>query len=508
MKITRALISVSDKTGVVEFARILEAAEIEIISTGGTFEAIKKAGIKVKDISEHTGFPEMMDGRVKTLHPKVHGGLLAVRDDEKHKAAMSAHDISAIDLVVVNLYPFEETVMKGSEYQVCVENIDIGGPSMIRSAAKNHNYVTVLVDPSDYNEVAEEITKSGNTSLATRKRLAAKAFSKTAAYDSAIATWFNKELAEDFPKQFSISGNLLQTLRYGENPHQKAAFYALNNGIGIAHCKQLQGKELSYNNINDADAALLLVKEFKEPAAVIVKHANPCGVAIAETIHDAYVKAYSCDTLSAFGGIIALNRPVNKQTAEEIAKIFVEVVIAPSFDDEAKEVLSAKKNTRLLEISDKFFDSHLPQMNIKSVSGGFLVQEEDIGKISESEIKVVSKAKPNKQTMQDLIFAFKVVKHVKSNAIVVAKDGMAIGIGAGQMSRVKSTMIACEKAVAGAVIASDAFLPFPDNVEIAAKAGIAAIIQPGGSVKDDEVIAEADKNGIAMVLTGIRHFKH
>ena len=510
-KISRALISVSDKTGVLELAKSLISQNIELISTGGTAAALKHAGLAVKDVSDFTGFPEIMDGRVKTLHPKVHGGLLNVRGNTEHQNAKLENDINDIDLLVVNLYPFEATVAKNAEWDETIENIDVGGPAMIRAAAKNHESVTVVVDPADYAKVLAEIIANGATSLETRKTLAAKAFSRTAAYDTAIANWFNSQNGELTADYFSIGGPRVQKLRYGENPHQSAALYKTSDKrMGIADATQVQGKELSYNNINDADAALEGLREFSEPACVIVKHANPCGVAIADTIHNAYLKALACDTTSAFGGIIAVNRTLDAASATEISKLFTEVIIAPEADDEALKIISAKKNLRLLILENL----HLPQGSatiVKSIAGGLLVQSADV--TGELELRCVTKRQPSAQELSDLRFAFNVAKHVKSNAIVFAKNGATTGIGAGQMSRIDSTRIAVRKSgdaagVKGSVLASDAFFPFADGIEAAAEAGATAIIQPGGSLKDVEVIKAADAAGLAMVFTGVRHFKH
>lgn len=510
----RALISVSDKTGLVEFARFLSEQQIEILSTGGTAKALAEAGITVIEVSDYTGFPEMLDGRVKTLHPKIHGGLLGRRDLEAHKAAMQAHTIENIDLVVVNLYPFEATVAKGADYATCVENIDIGGPSMVRSAAKNHDFVTVIVDREDYALVQEEIKQHHNTTLATRKKLAAKAFARTASYDSAISNWFITTLGEDFPKRLTLQGELVQGLRYGENPHQKAAFYKTDNGrAGVATAMQLQGKELSYNNINDTDAAFELVTEFEQPAIAIIKHANPCGVAIGSDVTEAYQKALACDPVSAYGGIIAANRTIDKSLVEAIGNLFAEVIIAPDATEEAKVLLSAKKNLRLL-LTGTITPKTQPALMVKSVTGGFLVQDNDEAITQEADVKVTTERQPTPQEMQDMLFAFTVAKHVKSNAIVLAKNQATVGIGAGQMSRIDSIRIACEKAAnAGlstqnAVLASDAFFPFDDNVHVAAKEGIVAMIHPGGSIRDAEVIKAADSYAMAMVLTGVRHFRH
>jgi phosphoribosylaminoimidazolecarboxamide formyltransferase/IMP cyclohydrolase len=513
MTITRALISVSDKTGLLEFAKFLAENKIEILSTGGTAKALRDAGIAVTEVSDHTGFPEIMDGRVKTLHPKIHGGLLGVRNNEAHKKAMSEHDIAPIDLVVINLYPFEATVAKGAGFDECIENIDIGGPSMVRSAAKNHEFVTIVTDPADYASVMDEMKANNNaTTHKTRKLLAAKAYSRTAAYDSAISNWFNAQNENPFPQHLTIVGNLKQTLHYGENPHQKAAFYAHGAAEGtLAGCKQVQGSELSYNNLNDVSAAFELVREFDEPAVVIVKHANPCGVAIGKNIIEAFTKALACDPVSAYGGIIATNRPLTREFCEALGKLFLEVMIAPDADAAALETLSTRKKLKLLLAGE--IKKPAAKMTIKTISGGFLYQDDDTI-ITKDALKTVTKTAPDKTQLNDLHFAFTVAKHVKSNTIVLAKNGATIGIGAGQMSRIDSTRIACWKAkeagleTKGCVLASDAFFPFPDNVEMAAQAGISAIIQPGGSMRDAEVIAEAEKNNIAMVFTGVRHFRH
>ena len=512
--IKTALISVSDKTGLVEFAKFLASKNIEILSTGGTAKALQDAGVPVKEVSEHTGFPEMLDGRVKTLHPKIHGGLLGRRGIAEHEKAMKEHEISPIDLVIINLYPFEATVAKGASYDDCIENIDIGGPAMVRSAAKNHESVTIIVEPEDYELVKAEIEQNQATTLETRKKLAAKAYARTAAYDAAISSWFAKELGEPYGKRATISGELKQSLRYGENPHQKAAFYVNNNAdFGIATAKQLQGKELSYNNINDTDAAFELVSEFDEPAIAIIKHANPCGVAVSENIAEAYKKALACDPVSAYGGIIAANRELDVATVKAIGNLFAEVIIAPSASQEAINILSQKKNLRLL-ITGGMPKKDRNELTAKLVSGGFLLQDRDNVKVSESMVKTASNRQPSEQEIKDMIFAFTVAKHVKSNAIVIAKNLATIGIGAGQMSRVDSVRIACWKAeeaklsTKGAVLASDAFFPFDDNVHNAAKAGIVALIQPGGSIRDDEVIKAADSYDMAMVMTGVRHFRH
>ena len=523
VRIRRALLSVSDKTGLLDFARALDGQGVEMLSTGGTAKALRDAGLAVKDVAEITGFPEMMDGRVKTLHPMVHGGLLALRDNDDHLAAMEAHGIGAIDLLVVNLYPFEETVAKGGDYATCVENIDIGGPAMIRAASKNHAFVAVVTDVQDYAAVLEELAVHGGTTYPFRQRLALTAYARTAAYDTAVSTWLAKALDEEAPRYRSFAGTLAQTLRYGENPHQKAAFYLDgSNRPGVATARQWQGKELSYNNINDTDAAFELVAEFADqgPAVAIIKHANPCGVGKGASLREAYQRAYTCDQTSAFGGIVALNQTLDAETAEEIVKIFTEVVIAPDATDEAKAVFAAKKNLRLLTTGA------LPQaskgfLGFRQVSGGFLVQDSDVDSITPADLKVVTQRAPEGQELEDLFFAWKVAKHVKSNAIVYVKDGATVGVGAGQMSRVDSTMIAARKAgeiatalglsespALGAVAASDAFFPFPDGIEVLASVGVKAVIQPGGSVKDADVIAAADRLGLAMVFTGQRHFRH
>ncbi|MDE3059845.1 MAG: bifunctional phosphoribosylaminoimidazolecarboxamide formyltransferase/IMP cyclohydrolase [Pseudomonadota bacterium] len=511
--IVRALISVSDKTGLAEFASFLHGSGIEILSTGGTAMALRDAGIPVVEVSGHTGFPEIMDGRVKTLYPKIHGGILAVRDNPMHVKAMQDHGIAPIDLVVINLYPFEATVAKGADFDTCIENIDIGGPSLIRGAAKNHAFVTVVVDPADYVAVMQEMKAGqGETTPLTRRKLAAKAYSRTAAYDAAISGWFNRKNQTLFPQFLTIGGTLKQALHYGENPHQKGAFYVTDStSPSLATARQAQGAELSYNNLNDASAAYELVREFEAPAVAIIKHANPCGVAIGRTITEAFKKALACDPVSAYGGILAVNRPIDQGFCEALGKLFLEVMIVPDANDAAKTALSAKKKLKLLLTGD--MPPPGSQMTFKAISGGFLYQQEDAETIA-NDLKVVTKKGPDNAQMDDLLFAFMVAKHVKSNTIVLARQSATIGIGAGQMSRIDSTRIACWKAreagldTQGAVLASDAFFPFPDNVEMAAEAGIAAIIQPGGSIRDEEVIAAADKHGIAMVFTGVRHFRH
>lgn len=523
-RVARALLSVSDKSGLIPFARALVDMGVELISTGGTSAAVREAGLAVKDVSEVTGFPEMLDGRVKTLHPAVHGGLLAIRGDADHEAQAAAHGIAPIDLLVVNLYPFEATVAKGADFDDCIENIDIGGPALIRGAAKNHAGVTVVVEPADYDAVLEAMrANDGATTLELRRKLAAKAYARTAAYDAAISQWFAKEVGDEMPAWRSFGGRLKLPLRYGENPHQQAAFYASGDvRPGVASAKQHQGKELSYNNLNDTDAAFELVAEFgvDKPAVSIIKHANPCGVATGESLKDAYLKALRCDSVSAFGGIIALNGLIDAEAAEEITKIFTEVVIAPAASEEAKAIFAAKKNLRLLT-TDGLPDPRAAGTFVKSLAGGLLVQSRDNGVITASDLKVVTKRAPSEQELADLLFAFKVAKHVKSNAIVYVKDGATVGIGAGQMSRVDSSRIAASKAAdaaaalglsepltRGSVVASDAFFPFADGLLTAAEAGATAVIQPGGSMRDEEVIAAADEKGLAMVFTGMRHFRH
>ena len=520
--IRRALISVSDKTGLVDFARFLAGRNVELLSTGGSAKALRDAGLAVTEVSDHTGFPEMLDGRVKTLHPKVHGGILGIRGNAEHQAAMAAHGIAPIDLVVVNLYPFEATVAKGAAFEDCIENIDIGGPALIRAAAKNHADVAVVVDVADYAAIEDAMTAgNGATTLALRKRLAATAYARTGAYDAAIATWFDGQLGQPFPRRIAVGAELKQSLRYGENPHQAAALYVTGAARpGVATARQLQGKELSFNNINDTDAAFELVAEFEQPAVAIIKHANPCGVAVGDSMAEAYAKALSCDPVSAFGGIVALNRPLDGPTAEEIAKLFTEVVIAPEADDAACTVFAAKKNLRLL-VTGGLPDPVAAAMTLRSISGGYLLQSRDAGRVTLADLKVVTKRQPTPEEMADLLFAFRVCKHVKSNAIVYAKRGVTVGIGAGQMSRVDSSRIAAWKskeaaeqaglaqpATVGSVVASDAFFPFADGLLAAAQAGATAVIQPGGSVRDAEVIAAADEAGLAMVLTGMRHFRH
>jgi len=523
--VKRALISVSDKSGLIDFARALSGHGIELISTGGTARAIADAGLNVRDVSDLTGFPEMMDGRVKTLHPKVHGGLLAIRHNAEHAASMRDHGIAPIDLLVVNLYPFEATVAKGAPYDDCIENIDIGGPAMIRAAAKNHDDVAVVVDADDYARVLGELQQHGGaTTLSLRKALAQKAYARTAAYDAAISNWFAGAIGEAAPAYRAFGGKLIQTLRYGENPHQSAAFYrAPEQRVGVATARQVQGKELSYNNINDTDAAYECVAEFdprRTPACVIVKHANPCGVAEASTLVEAYRKALACDSTSAFGGIIALNRTLDGKTARAITEIFTEVIIAPDATEEAIAIVAEKKNLRLL-LAGGLPDPKASGLTVKSVAGGLLVQSRDNATVDEMQLKVATKRAPTEAELADLRFAFRVAKHVKSNAIVYAKDRATVGIGAGQMSRVDSARIAARKAedaaqelkltaplTQGSVVASDAFFPFPDGLLVAIAAGATAVIQPGGSMRDDAVIKAADEHGIAMVFTGVRHFRH
>jgi phosphoribosylaminoimidazolecarboxamide formyltransferase/IMP cyclohydrolase len=522
--ITRALLSVSDKSGLIEFARALAGHGIELVSTGGTARALAEAGLKVRDVSELTGFPEMMDGRVKTLHPKVHGGLLAIRDDAGHASAMRDHGIAPIDLLVVNLYPFEATVAKGAPFDDCIENIDIGGPAMIRAAAKNHNDVAVVVDAEDYPRVLAELSAHGATTLGLRKSLAQKAYARTAAYDAAISNWFANELNETAPAWRAFGGRLAEALRYGENPHQSAAFYrAPETRFGVATARQVQGKQLSYNNINDTDAAYECVAEFRPergPACVIVKHANPCGVAEGASLTEAYRKALACDSTSAFGGIVALNGTLEAEAARAITEIFTEVIIAPDATEEAIAIVGAKKNLRLL-LAGGLPDPRAGGMTVKSVAGGLLVQSRDNAVVDEMQLKTVTRRAPSEAELADLRFAFRVAKHVKSNTIVYAKDRATVGIGAGQMSRIDSARIAARKAedaareqqlaappTKGSVVASDAFFPFADGLLVAIEAGATAVIQPGGSMRDDEVIKAADEHGIAMVFTGTRHFRH
>ncbi len=524
--VKRALLSVSDKTGLIELAQKLHEHGVEMLSTGGTAKAIREAGLPVTDVSEITHFPEMMDGRVKTLHPMVHGGLLALRDNPAHVAAMEEHGIGAIDLLVVNLYPFEETVASGADYATCIENIDIGGPAMIRAAAKNHDFVTVVVDVEDYAGIIWELDnhEGGGTCPKFRKKLAQIAYARTAAYDAAVSTWMADAINRPTPRRRAIAGTLAQELRYGENPHQKAAFYVDGSDRpGVATATQHQGKELSYNNINDTDAAFELVAEFNPadgPVCAIIKHANPCGVARGDTMLEAYKAAFNTDQVSPFGGIIALNQTLDATTAAEITKIFTEVVIAPDVTDEAREIFAAKKNLRLLT-TGALPDPLAGGRTWRRVAGGYLVQDRDNGHIDMQDLKVVTKRAPTDKELADLMFAWRIAKHVKSNAIVYVKDGATVGVGAGQMSRVDSTRIAARKAAdmaealnlpelptIGSVVASDAFFPFADGLITAAEAGATAVIQPGGSMRDAEVIAAADEAGLAMVFTGMRHFRH
>jgi phosphoribosylaminoimidazolecarboxamide formyltransferase / IMP cyclohydrolase len=520
--IKRALISVSDKNGLIDFARALAARGVALISTGGTAKALSEAGLDVPDVASVTGFPEMLDGRVKTLHPAIHGGILARRDMPAHLDAIKAHNIAPIDLVVVNLYPFAQTRARGGDFDECLENIDIGGPALIRAAAKNHDGVAVVTDPSDYAAVLAEMTAhNGATTHALRRKLAGLAFARTGAYDAEVSAWFAELEGEKFPPVVAVAGTLKEKLRYGENPHQAAAFY-LNSAKrpGIATATQLQGKELSFNNLNDTDAAYECVAEFDAPAVAIIKHANPCGVATGGDLRDAFGKALACDPVSAFGGIIAVNRPLDAAMVEAIGKLFLEVIIAPDVTAEAKTLLAKKQNLRLLS-AGALPDPKATGMTLRSLAGGYLLQTRDDGSIGDSDLKVVTKRAPTDAERQDLLFAFRVAKHVKSNAIVYAKHGGTVGIGAGQMSRVDSSRIAAHKAeesgkaaglkespAIGSVVASDAFFPFADGLEAAIAAGATAVIQPGGSVRDNEVIAAADKAGIAMVFTGMRHFRH
>jgi phosphoribosylaminoimidazolecarboxamide formyltransferase / IMP cyclohydrolase len=524
-RVTRALLSVSYKYGLIDFARSLAGHGIELVSTGGTAKELTEAGLKVKDVSELTGFPEMMDGRVKTLHPKVHGGLLAIRDNAAHAEAMKTHSIAPIDLLVVNLYPFEATVEKGGSFEECIENIDIGGPAMIRAAAKNHDDVTVVVEASDYQAVLDELAAhKGATTLSLRRRLAAKAYARTAAYDAAISNWFAGELNTEAPDFRAFGGRLIQPLRYGENPHQTAAFYRLpDRRPGVSTARQLQGKELSYNNINDTDAAYECVGEFdpkRTAACVIVKHANPCGVAEGPDLVSAYRKALACDSTSAYGGIIALNRTLDADTARAITGIFTEVIIAPDATDEAIAIIGGRKNLRLL-LAGGLPDPRKMGLTAKTVAGGLLVQSRDNAVVDDMVLKVATKRAPTEAEMRDMMFAFRVAKHVKSNTIVYAKDLATVGIGAGQMSRVDSARIAARKALdaaaelklaepltKGSVVASDAFFPFADGMLACIEARATAVIQPGGSMRDDEVIKAADQHNIAMIFTGVRHFRH
>jgi len=510
--IKKALISVFDKTGVVEFARKLRELGVEILSTGGTFNVLRDAGIDVVDVSSYTGAPEILNGRVKTLHPKVHGGLLAVRDNETHLKEIKDNDISFIDMVVVNLYPFEDTVKSGASHDEIIEKIDIGGPSMIRSGAKNYKFVTVLTDPGDYNKVLEEIKENSDTTLKTREYLAFKVFSRTSKYEEAIESYFRKVVGA--PELMNLHYEKVLTLRYGENPHQKAAFFMnpLNDDSNITNSKILQGKQLSFNNIVDGDSALESVKEFKEPTVVVLKHNNPCGVASADTIEEAFELAFGVDSMSAFGGVVASNREFTKKMAEFInkKKWFIEIVIAPKFTDEALVILSKRKNLRLLEAGELKTD--LNRRDIKKVAGGILIQSHDNAEVTKSDLTVVTKVQPTHEQIESMLFAAKVCKRVKSNSIILTKGKVVMGIGAGQMSRVDAVHLACYKAgeerTQGSVMASDAFFPFSDGVEMAAECGVKAIIQPGGSIRDEEVIKKADELGIAMVFSGIRSFRH
>ncbi len=534
-RLRRAVVSVSDKNGLAAFARVLASHGVELLSTGGSARELRAAGIAVTEVSKHTGFPEILDGRVKTLHPAIHGGILARRDSAAHDAALAAHDIAPIDLVVVNLYPFRETLAAGAARAACIENIDIGGPALIRAAAKNHDFVTVVTDPSQYDAVRAELAAhDGAVGLALRRRLAAAAYAHTAAYDAAIAGWLADEEGWSLPERVAIAGKRAQLLRYGENPHQEAAFYLTDGGPldgragrrpGVATAEQLQGKELSYNNLNDTDAAFELVAEFQpphfgRPAVAIIKHANPCGVALGDTLAEAYRRALACDPVSAYGGIVAVNRALDGETAAEIAKIFTEVVIAPEVDDDARAILAERKNLRLLA-TGALPDPAAPGMTAKSLAGGLLLQSRDAGVLGAEDLKCVTKRAPGEAEIRDMLFAFRVAKHVKSNAIVYARDGATLGIGAGQMSRVDASRIAAWKAeeaaagteregsaTRGAAAASDAFFPFADGLQAAIAAGATAVIQPGGSLRDDEVIAAADAAGLAMVFTGQRHFRH
>ena len=522
--VRRALLSVSDKTGLTEFAAALAEMGVELVSTGGTAKALREAGLEVADVADLTGYPEMMDGRVKTLHPAVHGGLLALRDDDAHVAAMETHGIRPIDLLVVNLYPFEATVAAGADHDTAIENIDIGGPAMIRAAAKNHAFVGVVVDVEDYEPVLAELREHGGTRLSFRQTLAQTAYARTGAYDAAVSTWMAGAIGADQPRRRVFAGTLKQGLRYGENPHQSAAFYVTGEAIpGVATAVQHQGKELSYNNINDTDAAFRLVAEFDPadgPACAIIKHANPCGVARAESFAMAFTRAFDCDRTSAFGGIVALNGTLDGETAQAITAIFTEVVIAPDATEEAKAVFAAKKNLRLLTTGG-LPDPNAAALAVKQVAGGWLAQDEDTGRVGPADLKVVTQLSPTPEQLDDMAFAWRVAKHVKSNAIVYAKAGQTVGIGAGQMSRIDSSTIAALKAqrmaealghpestAVGSVVASDAFFPFPDGLLAAAEAGAVAVIQPGGSMRDADVIRAADEAGLAMVFTGMRHFRH
>jgi phosphoribosylaminoimidazolecarboxamide formyltransferase / IMP cyclohydrolase len=518
--IRRALISVSDKAGLVRFAQALTARGVEILSTGGSARTLGEAGVTVKEVSEHSGFPEILDGRVKTLVPQIHGGILGRRDVAGHVAQMAEHGIAPIDLVAVNLYPFEATVATNAPDADCVENIDIGGPALIRAAAKNHDFVTVLTEPDQYDQVLDQLALHGGTTLALRRRLAGEAYARTAAYDAAIAEWFAERRGEQFSRRLAIAGTLRQSLRYGENPHQAAAFYVTGERRGVATAVQVQGKELSYNNLNDTDAAFECVAEFDAPTVAIIKHANPCGVASADSLAEGWDRAFRCDPVSPFGGVVAVNRTLDAAAAEKIAAIFTEVIIAPDADEAAKAAVARKKNLRLL-LTGGLPDPLASGLVFRSVSGGFLAQTRDNGRATSQALKVVTKRAPTTAELVDLLFAFRVCKHVKSNAIVYAKDGATVGIGAGQPNRVDSARIAAWKSeeaakaagidaplARGSVVASDAFFPFADGLEAAVAAGATAVIQPGGSMRDKEVIAAADAAGIAMVFTGMRHFRH
>ncbi|GBR51542.1 bifunctional phosphoribosylaminoimidazolecarboxamide formyltransferase [Neokomagataea thailandica NBRC 106555] len=518
--VRRALLSVSDKAGLIELGRALAAHGTELLSTGGSARALREAGLTVKDVSEHTGFPEILDGRVKTLVPQVHGGILGRRDLASHQEQMAQHNIAPIDLVCVNLYPFAATVASGAGVEDCIENIDIGGPAMVRASAKNHDHVVILTSPDQYAGLISAL-EAGGTLHAERRAYAAAAYAHTAAYDSMISRWFAQQAGDLLPQTLTLSGTRGDLLRYGENPHQQAAFYRDGSmRPGLASARQVQGKALSYNNLNDTDAAFEAVAEFSAPSVVIVKHANPCGVASAATLEDAWVAALRCDPVSAFGGIVAVNRTLDAATAKRISAIFTEVIVAPDAEPEALEVLAAKKNLRLL-LTGGLPDPKAEGLAVKTVAGGFLAQSRDAGHVTEADLKVVTKRAPTEAEMRDLLFAFRVAKHVKSNAVIYAKDGATVGIGAGQMSRVDSARIAARKSAdaaeaageqepltTGSVAASDAFFPFADGLESVVAAGAVAVIQPGGSIRDQDVIDAADKAGIAMVFTGMRHFRH
>lgn len=512
--IARALISVSDKTGLIEFATALARHKVRLLSTGGTAKALKEAGLAVTEVSAHTGFPEILDGRVKTLHPMIHGGILANRDDPKHRTAMEGHSIDPIDMVIVNLYPFAETIASGADYATCIENIDIGGPAMIRAAAKNHAYVSVVTDPGEYDSVIQDMDEhNGGVSAALRAWLAREAYARTSSYDATISDWLARQQGTLWPKRSTLSGRRQQELRYGENPHQKAAVYRRTpHEPGMATAEQLQGKELSYNNFNDGDAALMAAAEFEEPVIVIVKHANPCGVATAGTLAEAWDKALACDPVSAFGGVVAVNRPIDGDLARKMVDLFLEVIIAPALLEEAREILAEKKNLRVL-VTGEMPKATAEQNVLKTISGGFLAQTADHGHIRREDCKVVTERQPTDEEWRDMMFAWHVCKHVKSNAIVYVRDNATVGIGAGQMSRVDSARIAATKSAQqqgtqNSVVASDAFFPFADGLLSAIEAGATAAIQPGGSVRDEEVIKAANDAGIAMVFTGMRHFRH